>query len=99
MIIEEVDIVDAPFFQPEGYPVIGPRPNSRVTSRQIGQRVRSRPESSPEPFETATRGMPRNRRVRIDRKRGKDAWITVTPFDPLPEAPNLTAVKAETVAT
>jgi TnpA family transposase len=44
-------------------------------------------------------GMPGNRRVRIDRKRGKDAWITVTPFDPLPEAPNLTAVKAETVAT
>ena len=44
-------------------------------------------------------GMPRNRRVRIDRKRGKDAWITVTPFDPLPEAPNLTVVKAETVAT
>ena len=44
-------------------------------------------------------GMPRNRRVRIDRKRGKDAWITVTPFDPLPEAPNLSAVKTETVAT
>ena len=44
-------------------------------------------------------GMPGNRRVRIDHKRGKDAWITVTPFDPLPEAPNLTAVKAETVAT
>jgi Domain of unknown function (DUF4158)/Tn3 transposase DDE domain len=44
-------------------------------------------------------GMPRNRRVRIDRKRGKDAWITVTPFDPQPEAPNLTAVKTETVAT
>ena len=44
-------------------------------------------------------GMPRNRRVRIERKRGKDGWITVTPFDPLPEAPNLTAVKAETVAT
>jgi hypothetical protein len=44
-------------------------------------------------------GMPRNRRVRIDRKRGKDAWITVTPFDPLPEAPNLTAVKTVTVAT
>jgi hypothetical protein len=38
-------------------------------------------------------GMPRNRRVRIDWKRGKDAWITVTPFDPLPEAPNLTAIK------
>ena len=31
------------------------RPHSNVTSRQIGQRVRSRPESSPEPFETATR--------------------------------------------
>ncbi len=44
-------------------------------------------------------GVARNRGVRIDRKRGKDAWITVTPFDPLPEAPNLTAVKAETVAT
>jgi hypothetical protein len=44
-------------------------------------------------------GLPRNRRVRIGRKRGKDAWITVTPFDPQPEAPNLTAVKAETVAT
>jgi len=44
-------------------------------------------------------GMPHNRRVRIDRKRGKDGWITVTPFDPLPEAPNLTAVKIETVAT
>jgi TnpA family transposase len=44
-------------------------------------------------------GMPRNRRVRIERKRRKDGWITVTPFDPLPEAPNLTAVKAETVAT
>jgi TnpA family transposase len=36
---------------------------------------------------------------RIDRKRGKDTWITVTPFDPLPEAPNLIVVKAETVAT
>lgn len=44
-------------------------------------------------------GMPRNRRVRIDRRRGREAWITVTPFDPQPEAPNLTAVKAETVAT
>jgi hypothetical protein len=44
-------------------------------------------------------GMPHNRRVRIDRKRGKDGWITVTPFDPQPEAPNLTAVKTETVAT
>jgi DNA polymerase family A len=32
---------------------IRPRPNSRVTSRQIGRRMRSRPESSPEAFETA----------------------------------------------
>lgn len=44
-------------------------------------------------------GLPRNHHVRIGRKRGKDAWITVTPFDPQPEPPNLTAVKAETVAT
>jgi hypothetical protein len=44
-------------------------------------------------------GMPRNHRVRINRKRGKDAWITVTPFDPQAEPPSLTAVKAETVAT
>ena len=28
-----------------------PRPNSRVTSRQIGHRARSRPDSSPEPLE------------------------------------------------
>ena len=52
-----------------------------------------------EALQTLDTGMPRNRRVRIDRKRGKDAWITVTPFDPQPEAPNLTALKAETVAT
>jgi hypothetical protein len=32
-----------------------PRPNSRVTSRQIGRRARSRRELSPEAFETATR--------------------------------------------
>jgi TnpA family transposase len=51
-----------------------------------------------ETLHTLDAGMPNNRRVRIDRKRGKDGWITVTPFDPLPEAPNLTAVKAETVA-
>ena len=37
--------------------------------------------------------------AKLGRKRGKDGWITVTPFDPLPEAPNLTAVKIETVAT
>jgi hypothetical protein len=28
-----------------------PRPNSRVTSRQISDQARSRPESSPEPLE------------------------------------------------
>ena len=44
-------------------------------------------------------GMPRNRRVKISRKRNKDAWITVTPFDPQPDPPNLTAIKAETLAT
>jgi TnpA family transposase/Asp-tRNA(Asn)/Glu-tRNA(Gln) amidotransferase A subunit family amidase len=44
-------------------------------------------------------GMPRNRRVKISRKRNKEAWITVTPFDPQPDPPNLTAIKAETLAT
>ena len=44
-------------------------------------------------------GMPRNRLVRIGRKRDKDGWITVTPFDPQPEPPNLTALKAEIAAT
>jgi TnpA family transposase len=44
-------------------------------------------------------GMPRNIGVKISRKRNKDAWITVTPFDPQPDPPNLTAIKAETLAT
>ena len=44
-------------------------------------------------------GMPRNLGVKINRKRNKEAWITVTPFDPQPEPPNLTAIKAETLAT
>jgi TnpA family transposase len=44
-------------------------------------------------------GMPRNLGVKISRKRNKDAWITVTPFDPQPDPPNLTAIKAETLAT
>jgi len=44
-------------------------------------------------------GMPRNPGVKISRKRNKDAWITVTPFDPQPDPPNLTAIKAETLAT
>lgn len=44
-------------------------------------------------------GMPANRLVRISRKRKKDGWITVTPFDPQPEPANLIALKAEIVAT
>ena len=44
-------------------------------------------------------GMPRNPGVKISRKRNKEAWITVTPFDPQPDPPNLTAIKAETLAT
>jgi TnpA family transposase len=44
-------------------------------------------------------GMPATRLVRIGRKRKKDGWITVTPFDPQPEPANLIALKAEIVAT
>jgi hypothetical protein len=44
-------------------------------------------------------GMPNNPGVKISRKRNKEAWITVTPFDPQPDPPNLTAIKAETLAT
>ncbi|MBM3653471.1 MAG: Tn3 family transposase [Alphaproteobacteria bacterium] len=44
-------------------------------------------------------GMPRNSGVKISRKRNKESWITVTPFDPQPDPPNLTAIKAETLAT
>ena len=44
-------------------------------------------------------GMPHNPGVKISRKRNKEAWITVTPFDPQPDPPNLTAIKAETLAT
>ena len=44
-------------------------------------------------------GMPNNRLVNIGRKRNKDGWITVTPFDPLPDPVNLTALKAELAAT
>ena len=32
----------------------GPRPNSRVTSRQIDHQARNRPDSSPEPLEATT---------------------------------------------
>jgi TnpA family transposase len=44
-------------------------------------------------------GMPATRLVWIGRKRKKDGWITVTPFDPQPEPANLIALKAEIVAT
>jgi TnpA family transposase len=44
-------------------------------------------------------GMPANQLVRIGRKRKKDVWITVTPFDPQPEPANLIALKAEIGAT
>ena len=52
-----------------------------------------------EALHTLDAGMPRNRRVKISRKRNKESWITVTPFDPQPEPPNLAAIKAETLAT
>ena len=48
---------------------------------------------------TLDAGMPANQLVRISRKRRKDGWITVTPFDPQPEPGNLIALKAEIVAT
>jgi hypothetical protein len=48
---------------------------------------------------TLDAGMPANQLVRIGRKRKKDGWITVTPFDPQPEPANLIALKAEIVAT
>ena len=51
-----------------------------------------------EALQTLDAGMPGNPLVRIGRKRKKDGWITVTPFDPQPEPPNLTAIKAEIVA-
>jgi TnpA family transposase len=44
-------------------------------------------------------GLPDNRLVNIGRKRNKDGWITVTPFDPQPDPTNLTALKAELAAT
>ena len=44
-------------------------------------------------------GMPNNPLVRISRKRNKDGWITVTPFEPQPDPENLIAIKAELGAT
>ena len=52
-----------------------------------------------ESLQTLDAGMPGNPLVQISRKRKKDGWITVTPFDPQPEPPNLTTIKAEIVAT
>jgi TnpA family transposase len=52
-----------------------------------------------EALRTLDAGMPANQLVRISRKRKKDGWITVTPFAPQPEPANLTALKAEIVAT
>ena len=52
-----------------------------------------------EALETLDAGMPANRLVRISRKRQKDGWIAVTPFDPQPEPPSLTAIKADIAAT
>ena len=44
-------------------------------------------------------GLPNNLLVGISRKRNKDGWITVTPFDPQPDPANLVAIKAELNAT
>ena len=44
-------------------------------------------------------GLPNNLLVGISRKRNKDGWITVTPFDPQPDPANLVAIKAELDAT
>jgi TnpA family transposase len=46
---------------------------------------------------TLDAGMTSNRLVSFGGKKG--GWITVTPSDPQPDPPNLTAVKAETTAT
>jgi hypothetical protein len=52
-----------------------------------------------EAFGTLNAGMPSNPLVRVSRKRDKDGWITVTPFDPQPDPANLIAIKAELLAT
>ena len=50
-------------------------------------------------LQTLDAGMPGNRLVNIGRKRNKDGWITVTPFDPQPDPANLIAIKSEIAAT
>jgi TnpA family transposase len=52
-----------------------------------------------EALRTLDAGMPSDQLVRIGRKRKKDGWITVTPFEPQPEPANLIALKAEIFAT
>jgi hypothetical protein len=49
-------------------------------------------------LQTLNAGLPKNPSVRINRKHG-GSWITLTPFDPQPEPPNLAALKAEITAT
>ena len=49
-------------------------------------------------LQTLDAGLPNNPSVRIGRKHGS-SWITLTPFEALPEPPNLTALKAEITAT
>src|ERR1700722_4276011 len=48
-------------------------------------------------LETLNDGLPGNPLVRITPKKG--GQVTVTPFDPQPEPPNLLAVKAEITST
>lgn len=50
-----------------------------------------------EALHTLDAGMARNKLVRFSNKKG--GWITITPFAPQPDPPNLTAIKAETTAT
>ena len=50
-------------------------------------------------LQTLDAGMPDNQLVNIRRKRNKDGWITVTPFDPQPDPANLIAIKSEIAMT
>lgn len=51
-----------------------------------------------EALHTLDAGMARNKLVRFSNKK-KGGWITITPFAPQPDPPNLAAIKAETTAT
>ena len=50
-------------------------------------------------LQTLDAGMPDNQLVNIRRKRNKDGWITVTPFDPQPDPANLIEIKSEIATT